>query len=220
MTTIPERIEDGRIHKTIRSIFAQSHIVDAFYINIPHKTLKNKSYPEDKIEEIRKMYPSVTINRVETDLGPITKLVPTLKHIKQYDYIVLVDDDVIYDKDMIMNLVNSKLDAVGYAGRRDDLEFFTSDNVRYNTPCIFIETYAGVLYHSDIFDTFQEYYAENDICKNQDDIVIGHYLHTKNIQRHVISSKFQCSHDGAGSPELRDENIIGGNRKCYEALFK
>lgn len=220
MTTIPERIEDGRIYKTIRSILDQSYPVDAFYINIPHKTRKNKSYPEDKIEEIRMVYPFVTINRVETDLGPITKLIPTIHHLEPYDYLVLIDDDVIYGKHMIMNLMNSKLDAAGYAGRRGDLEFFTSGDVSGNTPCTFLETYAGVLYRSDIFDTFNQYYKEIDICKNQDDIVIGHYLHTKNIPRHIISSEFQCSHDGTGSPELRNENLIGGNRKCYETLFK
>ena len=217
MTTIPERIEDGRIHKTIHSVLTQSYPVDAFHINIPHETRKKKPYPEDKIKELQRLYPTVTIHRVEKDLGPITKLVPTLQHMRVYDYVVLVDDDVVYEKDMIRNLVDSGLDAVGYAGRVDDMVFTTSDTVSRPTPCVFLETYAGVLYRTTLFDAFDE---DMTVCPNQDDIVIGHHLKRHNIPRYIIASQFQCHHDGNGSPELRNENLEGGNQKCFESLFK
>tara|TARA_B110000285_G_C14930189_1_gene516952 strand:- start:49 stop:813 length:765 start_codon:yes stop_codon:yes gene_type:complete len=219
MTTIPERITSHKIHKTINSILEQSYPVERFYINIPYKTMKNKPYPEDMIDTLIQQYPSVIFNRVENDLGPITKLVPTLSHVHVGEWIALIDDDTVYNKDMITNLVDSDGDAVGYAGRlKDGLSYITSENVQQGTECEFLETFAGVLYKAELFDDFKT--DTDSTCVNQDDIVIGRHLERQGVKRFVIQSRFQCNHDGSGTPELRDENLGDGNKKCYDTLFK
>ena len=219
MTTIPERITSHKIHKTINSILEQSYPVERFYINIPHKTRKNKPYPEDMIDDLIQQYPSVIFNRVENDLGPITKLIPTLSHVRSGEWIALVDDDTIYEKDMITNLVNSDVDAAGYAGRlKDGLRYTMSENVQQNTECEFLETFGGVLYKAELFDDFKK--DPDSLYVNQDDIVIGHHMERRGVKRFVIPSKSQFKHDGGGTPELRDENLSDGNIKSYDTLFK
>jgi hypothetical protein len=222
MTTIPERIESGTIKKTIDSILKQSYPIVCFYINIPYQTSKGKLYPEDKITELKQQYPSVVFNRVDKDLGPIIKLIPTLNFIDADEWIVLVDDDTSYYPNMITKLVESGYDAVGYAGRLYDMNFIDSSTIYKDTRCALLETFAGVLYKNQTFNTFIEYYKENEnVCTFQDDIMIGYYLEKMNIKRHVLLSEAEYYHDASGTPELRTDNLGGknNNQKCYDKLF-
>lgn len=220
MTTIPERVSRHKLEKTIDSILDQTYPVDRVYVNIPRRTRKDAAYPEDMIEALKRRYPSVIFNRVEKDHGPITKLVPTLSHVRHGEWIVLVDDDTVYEKNMIAHLVDSGLDAVGYAGRLGDgLEYIMCENVQRPTACAFLETFAGVMYRAELFETFRV--DDASPCVNQDDIVIGHFMERLGQQRFVIPGTFPCRHDGSGTPELRDENIDSGNGNstCYDTLF-
>jgi hypothetical protein len=225
MTTIPERIEKGTIEKTLKSLSEQTLKPNIIYINVPPKTMKGVPYPRDKLKLIVEKYPAINIkiNQVNTDLGPITKIIPTLPFIKDDDQVILVDDDVQYIPTMIEQLVNTKEPAVGYAGRTSDLEF--KDGSTYSGPVAFLETYAGVLYSGKLLHGLAEYveniYKKNDLCKKQDDIVIGHYLKTQNTIPVIASDlKHPGDHDAQDTPELRTDNLVQGNEKCYNYLFK
>ena len=219
MTTIPERIASNTISKTLKSISLQTREPYAVYINVPQKTRKNIDYPIDELYKIAQDYKNVNINVVDEDLGPITKIVPTLQYINSNDYVILVDDDVQYIPEMIETLINANKDAVGFAGRKN-MDFLTSEY--YTGTVDFLETYAGVLYRGDVLFGLDEYYKTvKHLCAGQDDIVIGKFLKSKNIIPEIIPiSKFPSDHNAEGTPELRNENVgNGANISCYNNIW-
>ena len=223
MTTIPERIEKNTIDKTLNSLFEQTIRPDIVYINVPKVSKRNIEYPIDKLESmVVKYYPNlnVKINIVEKDLGPITKVIPILSLIKNKDIVILVDDDMNYIPTMIEQLINSNENAVGYAGRVTGLEYKTGEN--YSGDVEFLETFAGVLYTGEILKGLDKFYEKiNEICVNQDDIIIGKFLNSKNIFPKIAPNlKNPGTHDANGTPELRTYNLTSGNQKCYDYLFK
>ena len=222
MTTIPERIETNTIDKTLTSLLKQTIKPDIVYINVPKVSKKNIKYPIDKLENIiMKYYPhlNVKINRVEKDLGPITKVIPILPLIKDNDIIILVDDDMYYIPTMIEQLINSNENAVGYAGRLKGLKYITGENYSGNVD--FLETFAGVLYSGKILQGLDNFFNKlNDTCLNQDDIIIGKFLNLKNIFPKIAPNlQNPGTHDANGTPELRTNNLTSGNEKCYNYLF-
>ena len=126
---------------------------------------------------------------------------------------------------MIKQLVDSGYDAVGCACRQgEQLKYITSENIKKDEPCDILETYAGVLYKGDIFNDFEKYHGnKNKVCLFQDDIQIAHYLKEKNIKKMIIKGKHPViEHNPHGSPSLNSYNTLedGGNRKCYDKIFK
>jgi len=218
MTTIPERIEKKTIKKTLDSLVNQTKKPDIIYINVPKKSKKNIDYPIDKLNEITSNYDNVKVNLIEDDLGPITKIIPTLEFINSDDSVILVDDDVQYKPVMIEQLINANKDAVGYAGRINQ-EFKLSNN--YSGPVDFLETYAGVMYKGHVLSGLNTFYKEvKEVCEKQDDIVIGKYLKNKGITPHIISSNDFATHDAEGTPELNTNNLVDGNSICYNKIWK
>ena len=218
MTTIPERITKKTILKTLDSLFEQTILPDIIYINVPIKTLNNEEYPLDMLKNMTKKYENIVINVVEKDLGPITKIIPTLSFIEPSDYVFLVDDDVKYKPYMIEQLINTNENAVGYAGR-SRMDF--KDSSFFSGPVDFLETFAGVMYRGELLIGLDEY-ANNlgTTCQKQDDIVIGKFLHTKQITPIVGKSLQQSGdHDAESTTELRTKNLEGENKNCYEKMF-
>ncbi|MEQ8580721.1 MAG: hypothetical protein RIC30_05865 [Marinoscillum sp.] len=84
----------------------QTVLPEEIILNLPLESMKGKPYvlPRflNKIEKLR-------INRVPVDLGPGTKLFPTLKdeRIKENDLIVVVDDDQVYPKKLLETYKNN-----------------------------------------------------------------------------------------------------------------
>jgi len=98
LTTIPSRLKF--IHKTLDSINAQSKPPDKIFLNIPYKYQR---FNNEKIEKkiLKKIkFKNLKIIRC-SDYGPGTKLLGAIKYIKKFDYVVLIDDDHIYFKDML-----------------------------------------------------------------------------------------------------------------------
>lgn len=221
MTTIPERVETGKLEKTIESLMQQSYPIKNIYIHIPQKTRNGKTYPMNKLNTLQEKYQFIQFNVIDRDYGPITKLLPICKKLEKDDWIVLVDDDVIYHRDMVRKLVETGKSAVGYAGRDEKLRYYIGNVGRRRVE--FLETFAGVLYYGGVMDGFEDYYMnlgeKRDVCMNQDDIVIGRYLKEKGVERWLVGEEMSHIHDGSGTPELRNENLSGGNKKCYKTLF-
>jgi len=98
LTTIPSRI--NKIKPVIDSLLKQKRPLDKLYINIPWKTLKGDTY---KIPEFLTNLDGeiVCINRCQ-DMGPITKLIPTIeKETDDKTYIITFDDDLIVNPRVI-----------------------------------------------------------------------------------------------------------------------
>ena len=101
LTSTPDRLLE--IKPTIMSLLNSSCSVEAIEINIPRYSTKGQKY---KIPKWLKKLKSVKIHRIEKDLGPATKLLPTLRRSKNNRKIIVVDDDVIYGYYTIENLVS------------------------------------------------------------------------------------------------------------------
>lgn len=99
LTTTPDRI--FQMKNTLKSLLLQSVRVDEIRLNIPYKSLKGVEYQiPDWMLEMK----SIKIVRVE-DEGPGSKLYQTVRDEKGDTLIIVVDDDMIYQRNLVSYLV-------------------------------------------------------------------------------------------------------------------
>lgn len=103
LTSFPYRIPT--IHKTIKSLLEQTHKADRVVLQLSEDEFPNKEgdLPETLLS-LRQQ--GLTINWVKGNIKSYKKLVPTLKQYP-HDIIITVDDDRIYDKNMVKRLYDS-----------------------------------------------------------------------------------------------------------------
>lgn len=100
-TTTYERRE--LFYYGLQSLLRQTVKPDLFVVNISKKTF---------LEEVGKtelpdwlLSDDIFINDTE-DIGPYTKLLPTLRYAEADDLIITVDDDILYGRTLIEDLIN------------------------------------------------------------------------------------------------------------------
>lgn len=135
MTTIPSRVE--YLAPTIASLLDQSVKVDEIALNVPWETRKGHKYhlPDwlNKVSVLK-------IHRVERDLGPGTKILPTLKREGKDTLIIAVDDDNIYGSTMVEKLVKEyhkhggKSAITNYGIKMSKLRAKSNDDFQYKFP--------------------------------------------------------------------------------------
>ena len=94
MSTIPSRI--GKISEIIDNLDKQTLKPEKIYLNIPYKYQR---FPDQTINEkdlIKLNYKNLEINRCE-DFGPGTKIMGSIEKVRNYDCVILLDDDHLYD---------------------------------------------------------------------------------------------------------------------------
>lgn len=89
LTTSPLRID--KIKQVLDNIHPLTY--DVICLNIPQKY--KRTGEEYVIPEWMLSYPKLVINRIDTDLGPITKVVPAMERFPD-SFIVSIDDDILY----------------------------------------------------------------------------------------------------------------------------
>ena len=114
ITTLPSRIDN--IFETLNSIEKQTLKPNKIYLNLPYKFKRfpNYKFTEDQISNLNKY--NLEISRCE-DYGPATKLMGSIKEIKnKYDCVILIDDDHIYHERTFEILINNfKKNKVNYS---------------------------------------------------------------------------------------------------------
>jgi|TARA_B110000438_G_C15688949_1_gene595889 hypothetical protein len=113
LTTIPARLKD--IGKTIETIRNQTLKPEKIFLNIPIKYYRfpNEIVDETLIEKIRS--DDIEISRCN-DYGPATKLMGSIKKIKEFDCVIIIDDDHLYHNKMCEIFINEfKKDMVNYS---------------------------------------------------------------------------------------------------------
>ena len=116
LSSVPSRI--AYIKPTIESLLNQTVKADRIYVAIPFYSKREKkryNIPRFLLKDKR-----ITLIRSRTDWGPATKLLPVLQIEKDPTTLILtVDDDRIYDKDMIKEYLKfSKRYPNSILGRR------------------------------------------------------------------------------------------------------
>lgn len=203
LTTIPSRLSsdkygDWGIKSCIESLQNQNYDDYEIHFNIPNF---NKSTNEEYIiPDWLNNYDKIKIFRTE-DLGPATKLIPTVERLTDpEDVIIVADDDLIYCPDMVQAHVDNQMkwkeEIIGYDGmrsRNDDGTFASRFNdsrdyyftsIHFSSKVDILQHYKTVSYkrryfEDDFFDFVKEYYSWSD------DLLIAGYFASKKRDRIV-----------------------------------
>jgi hypothetical protein len=180
LTSIPPRF--STLEKTIRSINSQIKKPPKIFLNIP---LKYKRYPDSKYNflQLEKIFENLTIIRCK-DYGPGTKLLGSLEYLMDYDYVVLIDDDHIYNKDML-DIFNKEA--------LKDLDSAYSFCVYNVEDCKVGQGADGFMINTnflkEIFEFFNKFVLNNKKLFFNDDLWISIYLNK--VLKKDIKNLFQ-----------------------------
>jgi hypothetical protein len=240
LTTIPERLEKGVIKKCIKSMLNQTIQPDYIVVNIPKISAKGVKYNYHAACELLKLGKKIIIRWGIDDEGPITKLFGTLDFIKSKGIIngkiVLVDDDVEYNKLVIKYLISKNYPAVGFVGIKssidivnnkvNDIIYYDEHNNLLETEHIdFLETFASVCYDINLFNINNMRSWAKQLPPDTfyvDDIVIGAWLWKNNVIPCIISIHNNLklyNHDAENTPELSSNNMNYRNIKVLSELY-
>jgi len=248
LTTSPSRL--NLLEPVIIALLNQDYKPWQIEINLPEKYKNKEEYiipefllpKEDGKGNTYLKYPNVKIFRQERDIGPATKIIPTIcRYMKDPDvYIASFDDDHKYPPKMISTLLkglkvygDKNTYTIGginmHVGSKMTLE---GHNPYFTGQVDVVEGVFGVLYNPRLFDEDLMSYFEKIIkckeCLTSDDITISNYLAMKNIK--IIRLHFKNFNklilykmilfNGLIIPESeKDGNAIhlmpGGHRRRY-----
>lgn len=198
MTTTPGRFP--HVHATVESLLRSSLKPDVVYLHLPRVSSKTgEPYPvvmSDELITLSRKYPTaLRINRVDQDVGPLTKLWPTLAmETNETTLIITADDDEWYPPKYHTELVQASLDrpewAVAYRGikvtdaNKGKYEFINGNNDYIDVDVL--EGYTGAVYRRSFFSTDFEPPAPDSPCMTTDDIWVSAYLKSRGVPRVLI----------------------------------
>ena len=113
ISTIPSRINN--INDVIKSINNQTVKPDQIFLNIPYEY---KRFPNEKMSE--NQLNNIVLDNLEIirckDFGPGTKILGAINNIRNYDFVLLLDDDHIYNKNVCEIMLKAfKKEKVNYS---------------------------------------------------------------------------------------------------------
>lgn len=191
LTTSPSRLK--LLEPVVQSILNQDYEVWKIEVNLP-ELYKNKE--EYEIPSFFSKYSKVEIHRTGRDIGPATKVIPTiLRYLKDPEvYIISFDDDHRYPSKMVSTLLKGlvvfgpeNVYTIGginmYVAAKNTL---VGINVYKTAPVDVVEGVFGVLYNPRLFQEDVKDYFDTVVqckeCLTSDDITISNYLASKKIK--------------------------------------
>jgi hypothetical protein len=178
LSTSPTRIKT--IAPTIDSLLEQSHPPDCIYVNCPwifHRT--SESFAEEDLVALERLAPGVVVVNRCDDVGPISKLLPTLALEEHPEtLIVILDDDNRYPNELLERMMQACQ------------EF--PDTVHANRIWLFdgelniAEGWGGVgirrgLVDRLLFQDFVHHAIQHHDCYRSDDLVMSYFFRLCNI---------------------------------------
>lgn len=208
-TTSPSRIK--KINTMIESIINQTLKPDLIILNIPEvfpRTNERYVIP-DFVEN------NVIINRIEKDLGPATKVIPTISYLKKnnYDekntYIIYLDDDIRYSEHMVsvynflftINKNPRVLCCGGFHFANHNGKLLLCGQRKHDNLVSVAEGYASVcvplsIFKHDFEGYMHKYIFNHKDCLLSDDVVLSNYFLLHKIEIRVVSIPGKCDiHD-------------------------
>lgn len=180
MTSIPPRF--ASLDKTLNSLNKQQIKPNQIFLNIPIK-FNRFNYKKYNFQYLLKKYKNLVITK-SSDYGPGTKLLGSLEKVLDYDYVILVDDDHIYKKEML---------EIFYNQAKKNLDNSYSFCVNDIMDCKVGQGADGFLintkYLKKIRFFFEKYVKNNNKLLFNDDLWISIYLNK--IMKIDIISVFQ-----------------------------
>ncbi len=202
LTTTPRRLNNlhpNGIQAVIYSLINQTIDDYEIHFNIPQtNNLTEEPYIIPRWLNILHQEEKIKIYRTN-DYGPITKLYPTIRRIDDPEAtIIVVDDDLIYDRNLIKEHLNVRERdqncAWGFAGLNNigkktggPMDRFVIA-VNEDTPVAILEHYKSVSYKRKIFDIdFNTEFIQRGWA---DDQLVSAYLGMKNIKKMVAQTDY------------------------------
>lgn len=209
-TTSPSRII--KIKPMIESIINQTLKPDLIILNIPEvfpRTNERYIIP-DFVEN------NVIINSIEKDLGPATKVIPTISYLRKNNYeekntyIIYLDDDIRYNEHMVsvynfLFTINKNPRVLCCGGfnfaYNNDKKILICGQRNHNDMVTIAEGYASVclplsIFKEDFESYILKYLLNSKECLLSDDVLLSNYylMHKQEIR--IVSIPNKCSiHD-------------------------
>ena len=208
MTTSPTRIIDPEFKIALENILDnQSVKPDFMVLNLP-KIFK-RTGEVAIIPDFVSRNNRIRVNLVD-DIGPITKILPTIDLVdNDNDVIISFDDDVLYNKDCIKNLVEASIANPTYI-------------ISFHTGTKFIEGFLSVLYKRMHFVDFDKSVITlDDNCFRSDDYLIANHIFKKRFTVMKLQRLDSNSMDfGFKSDALHKqaEGHLENYKKCAQVL--
>lgn len=184
LTTVPDRL-NVTLPATIKSLSASSYEDFEIHLNLPKKqqtTGVNYKAPSWAHE-----FSKLKVFTDLEDIGPKTKIIPTLLRTEDPDAIIITaDDDIVYHRDMIKYHIDAREIysdyAIGFAGTKAGRLYMTPKS---DVEVDILDNYKTASYKRSMFgDDFFLQYAHQSW---NDDLVISAYFRDKKIPKIVMA---------------------------------
>ena len=188
-----------RIHKTeelVKNLTNQTLKPDLILLNIPKVFARTKetynipSFISDKIK----------INIVEKDVGPATKVVPTIKYLNEHNFdknntkIIYIDDDILYPKTLVeaySEICKPYDNSVFCAGGFNFINFRIVGCRQHLQQTTIAEGYASVCVSLSLFEDDFDTYFNNMLSYRDnflsDDMILSNYFAKKKSNIYIFN---------------------------------
>ena len=181
MSTIPSRIKN--IHEVITNLNKQTLKPNKIYLNIPYiyKRFPNEIIEDKDIQNLH--HENLEIVRCN-DFGPGTKIMGSIKKVRNYDCVIILDDDHIYDKNICEIFMNA------FQNENINYSFYLNKIFNINMG----QCADGFLINTNLLEDieiFYEKYVKNNINMfHDDDLWLAIYLQKekKSLIKNLIST--------------------------------
>jgi hypothetical protein len=222
LTSIKSRYENKQLQQTLDRLLTLNYNNYIIVLNISKEPkYLDKGFTDIDIKWLSLTYPTIKINVVK-NYGPLRKIIPTLK-LYPNNIIITVDDDAIYNKNIISNFINiynlykcivcgrSRKIKTNYMEKIINYELSNKNGLKMN---LLPEGVGGVLYHSSMFDdkfiNFDFNSIEDEFLRN-DDLLLRAYTIVKKIPVYHMNNTYKSN--GLYKPLQVIEKIFLGSKK-------
>jgi len=227
LTTSPKRI----VHlENLFNILSNQTMKPNFIVLNLVYLFKRNNTKFDKIPDFILNNDLIKINWCE-DIGPSTKIIPTIKLLKNSKYdkdtiVISVDDDIEYKDNLVELLVN-------FSNKYPDAVITGESFMRLDGNQVeLVEGYSSVLYKIKFLENFDENVIKNypTFCYLADDFIISNFLRKNKIPIILLNEEKPYSNIyldyGNGDDALRNgahgqaQSNLDNYKKCAEYLKK
>jgi hypothetical protein len=186
-----------------------THIYE-IHINLPklYRNEPDEKYSVEDIEYVKSLDDRIRVYRVSKDIGPLTKIYPTIKRVTDLNALIIsVDDDIGYPYSLVNELIYASYkypqNVVTGAGIKfgdyDGSDFDRSKWSRSKRPrgrfVDIVEGWGGVCYPKrlmvrDVMNLIMELNNVSTTCKLSDDFTISYSLADFDIKSREVNTKY------------------------------
>ena len=196
MSTIPSRLKN--INYIINNINNQTLKPHKIFLNIPtqYKRFENETISKEDLDKVNKE--NIEIIRCD-DYGPGTKIMGSIKKVREYDCVILLDDDHIYD----VNVCKIFLDA--FKKEQVNYSFYLNKIFKINMG----QCADGFLMNTELLDNIEKFYEKH--VKNNynmfldDDLWLAIYLQKE--KKSVIKNLINIFREQVNKDIVYEQNI-------------